>query len=104
AADSGWGNGVTVGTLALSVALLAGFFLWETRAAHPMMPVRVIRDRNRGGAYLVMLTVGASLFGIFSFVTYFVQQVRHFSTLKPGFAFLPIALTIGVVSQLMTTL
>ncbi len=104
AADSGWGNGVTVGTLALSVVLLASFFLWETKARHPMMPVRVIRDRNRGGAYLVMLIVGAGMFGMFYFVTYFVQQVMHFSTLKAGFAFLPIAATIGIVSQLMTTL
>ena len=69
-----------------------------------MLPLRVIQDRNRGGAYLVMLIVGAALFGMFYFVTFFVQGVMGFSALRTGFAFLPVAFVIGITSQAMTKL
>ena len=67
-----------------------------------MLPLRVVRDRNRGGAYLVMLIVGAGMFGMFYFVTFFVQQVMRFSALRAGFAFLPVAFVIVITSQAMT--
>ncbi|WP_375492325.1 DHA2 family efflux MFS transporter permease subunit [uncultured Jatrophihabitans sp.] len=102
AANDGWSNSITVGVLVAAGVLLIAFFLWETRAADPMLPVRVIADRNRGGAYLVMLIVGAAMFGMFYFVTFFIQQVMHFSALRAGFAFLPVAFIIGVTSQIMT--
>ncbi len=104
AASDGWSNGETVATFAVAIVLLVGFFLWETKASDPMMPVRVIRDRNRGGSYLVMLIVGAGMFGMFYFVTFFVQQVMQFSALRTGFAFLPVAFVIGITSQAMTKL
>jgi EmrB/QacA subfamily drug resistance transporter len=104
AAQHGWGNGTTIGVLVSAVVLLAAFFTWETMAPDPMLPLRVVLDRNRGGAYLVMLIVGAGMFGMFYFVTFFVQQVMHFSALRAGFAFLPVAFVIGITSQLMTKL
>jgi EmrB/QacA subfamily drug resistance transporter len=104
AAQHGWSNGVTVAVLCAAVVLLAAFFVWETMAPDPMLPMRVVLDRNRGGAYLVMLIVGAGMFGMFYFVTFFVQQVMHFSALRAGFAFLPVAFVIGVTSQVMTKL
>ncbi|MEP6598408.1 MAG: DHA2 family efflux MFS transporter permease subunit [Actinomycetota bacterium] len=100
----GWGDPVTVMTLAAGVILLVSFFIWEMRSPDPMMPIRVVADRNRGGAYLVMLIVGAGMFGMFYFVTFFVQQVMGFSPLRSGFAFLPVAFVIGITSQVMTKL
>lgn len=104
AASSGWGNSTTLSAMIAGVVLLALFFGYETRARDPMLPVRVVGDRNRGGSYLVMLIVGAAMFGMFYFVTYFIQQVMHFSTLRTGIAFLPVAAMIGVTSQIMTKL
>ena len=60
------------------------FVLWQTRSDEPMMPLHVVLDRNRGGSYLVMLIVGAAMFGMFYFVTFFVQQVIGFSALRVG--------------------
>ncbi len=104
AANHGWAKPTTLVTLIGGVVLLIVFFLWETRANDPMLPMRVVEDRNRGGAYLVMLIVGAGMFGMFYFVTFFVQGVMEFSALRTGFAFLPVAFTIGITSQVMTRL
>ena len=104
AANDGWGNAITVLTLGGGVVLLVLFFYVETRIADPMLPMRVVLDRNRGGSYLVMLIVGAGMFGMFYFVTFFVQQVMRFSPLRAGFAFLPVAFMIGITSQVMTKL
>ena len=78
---------------------------WETRAKNPMLPLRVVLDRNRGGSYLTFLLVGAGLFAMFLFLTYYFQINLGYSPLKAGFAFLPfsvgIILTAGVVAQLL---
>jgi len=104
-AHSGWGNAETSAIFAAAVVLLVGFVLYEAfGAAEPMMPMRIFEERNRAGTYLVMLVVGAGMFGMFYFVTFFVQGVRDYSALKTGFAFLPIALVIGVVAQLVAKL
>jgi EmrB/QacA subfamily drug resistance transporter len=104
AATDGWRNGITLFTLIGGVVTLIAFFGYQGKAKDPMLPLRVVRDRNRGGAYLVMLIVGAGMFGMFYFVTFFVQQVMQFSPLRTGFAFLPVAFVIGITSQLMTKL
>ena len=65
-----------------------------------MMPLRTFRNRNRSGAYIVMLIIGAAMFGMFFFVTYFVQLVLGYSALKSGLAFLPVAFTIGTAAQI----
>jgi EmrB/QacA subfamily drug resistance transporter len=101
-AHSGWGNAETFAVFAAAVVLLVGFVYYEARVVRePMMPMRIFENRNRGGAYLVMFVVGAAMFGMFYFVTFFVQGVRDYSALKSGFAFLPVAATIGVVSQVV---
>lgn len=104
AANHGWSKPLTMLSLIGGVVLMIAFFLWQARAKDPMLPLRVIADRNRGGAYLVMLIVGAALFGMFYFVTFFVQGVMGFSALRTGFAFLPVAFVIGITSQAMTKL
>jgi EmrB/QacA subfamily drug resistance transporter len=102
AANDGWNNTITIGTFAAAAIFLSSFFFWELRAPDPMLPMRVILDRNRGGAYAVMLVFGAGMFGMFYFVTFFVQQVIGFSPLQAGFAFLPVAFVIGATSGAMT--
>ena len=108
AQTDGWGASVTVGLLAAAAVLLVSFILIELRAEAPLLPMRVILDRNRGGAYLSSLLLGMGLFGVFLFLTYYFQGTLHYSALKTGFAFLPfaagIALAAGLASQLLPRL
>jgi predicted MFS family arabinose efflux permease len=78
--------------------LLAGFVVIEARSAHALMPLRIFASRSRSGAYLVTLLIGTALFGLFFFLTIFVQTVLGYSALKTGIAFLPLAVTIVVIS------
>ncbi len=107
-AVKGWGDSSTITFLVLAVVLLAAFVVWERRAKNPMLPLRIVLDRNRGGSYLIFLFVGAGLFAMFLFLTYYFQINLGYSPLKAGFAFLPfsagIILTAGVVAQLLPRL
>jgi EmrB/QacA subfamily drug resistance transporter len=104
----GWTAGSTVFFLLLAIVLLVGFVFWETRAKNPMLPLRIVLDRNRGGSYLTFMFVGAGLFAMFLFLTYYFQVNLGYSPLKSGFAFLPfsggIIVTAGVVAQLLPRL
>src|SRR6266702_4443398 len=84
AATHNWHTPSTYGFLAAGVALLVVFAAWQGRAAHPLLPPRVVLDRNRGGAYLSMLIGTAGLFGIFLFLTYYLQQTLGYSPLVTG--------------------
>jgi EmrB/QacA subfamily drug resistance transporter len=99
---AGWSGAVTLGPLAAGVALLAVFILLQARVAHPLLPLRVLADRNRGGAYLAIFTVGVSVFGMFLFVTYYLQQNLRFSAVEAGLAFLPMTVVLAVAAQLST--
>ena len=105
AARDGWNNGQTYLLFPLAIVLLIGFVLLEAFVVEdPMMPMRLF-NRSRSGAYLVMLIAGAGLFGMFYFLTYFVQQVMGFSALKAGVAFLVVPAVIavgsGIVAQIL---
>ena len=89
AGTHGWGAPLTLGLLAGALALGLGFVVTELRAAHPLLPMRVVLDRNRGGSYLASLLVGSAMLGTFLFLTYYFQGTLHYSALKTGFAFLP---------------
>ena len=89
AATDGWGAPLTVAMLVGAAALLITFVIIELRTPHPLLPLRVVLDRNRGGAYLAALLVGSAMLGTFLFLTYFFQGTLHYSALKTGFAFLP---------------
>jgi EmrB/QacA subfamily drug resistance transporter len=101
----GWLNGSTITLLIIAVVLLVAFVIWEQRASNPMLPLRIVLDRNRGGSYLTFLFVGAGLFAMFLFLTYYFQINLGYSPLKSGFAFLPfsggIIVTAGVIAQLL---
>jgi EmrB/QacA subfamily drug resistance transporter len=106
--DVGWTAGSTVVILVVSVLLLVAFVVWEQRVKNPLLPMRIALDRNRGGSYLVFLLVGAGLFAMFLFLTYYFQLTLGYSALKSGFAFLPfsggIIISAGIVSQLLPKL
>jgi EmrB/QacA subfamily drug resistance transporter len=87
---SHWGDGKVVIALAAGAVLLATFALVETRSRHALLPVRVLRQRDRLGANLIMLGVGTAIFGVFFFVNLFVQDVWGYSALRTGVAFLPL--------------
>jgi EmrB/QacA subfamily drug resistance transporter len=105
---SHWGDAQVLASLAASVVLLVSFVLIEMRTPHPLLPMRVLADRNRSGAYLIMLCVSTGLFGLFFFLTLFIQTVLGYSAIRSGIAYLPFAVGVvvasGLASQLMPRL
>jgi EmrB/QacA subfamily drug resistance transporter len=101
----GWLSVEVISCLVGAVILLVAFVLVELRSASPLMPMRVVLDRNRGGSYLASLLVFAGLFAMFLFLSYYFQYNLGYSALKSGIAFLPfsvgIIVTSGVVSALL---
>ena len=98
AQNHSWGSTTTVGFLAAGAALLAAFVAIQTRAAHPLMPLRVVLDRNRGGSFLALGIVGLGTFGVFLFLTYYLQQIQHYSPSRTGIAFLPLSALVIIVA------
>jgi EmrB/QacA subfamily drug resistance transporter len=86
---SHWGDAKVIASLTAAVVLLATFAVIETRSADPLLPIRVLRSRDRSGAYLIALCVGTALIGMFFFLTLFIQDVWGYSPLKTGVAYLP---------------
>ena len=103
--DLGWTAPQTLISLGAAVVLLAGFVWRERLSPAPLLPLRILQDRNRAGAYIVGLLVGAGLFAVFLFLTYFLQIVQHYTPIKAGLAFLPFSAGIivgaGIGSQLV---
>jgi len=99
AALHSWSATSTWAFLAAGVVLLVVFAYWQTRATHPLLPPRVVLDRNRGGAYLAILIVGAGMFGIFLFLTYYMQVSLGYSPVVSGLAFLPMVGCIAVAAN-----
>ena len=103
---SHWGDTKVIVSLVASVVLLVAFGFIEVRSKHALVPMRVLRNRNRTGAYLIMLCVGTALFGMFFFLTVFVQSVWGYSALGTGIAYLPMITMVmvasGIASQLVS--
>lgn len=105
ATEHGWTDSSTLGFIGLAVVLLAIFFIIEQRTSHPLLPMAVLRNRNRGGAYLTSFLLGAGLFAMFLFLTFFFQGILHFKPLESGLLFLPfsagVIISAGIASQLL---
>jgi EmrB/QacA subfamily drug resistance transporter len=105
AAVDGWDAAATLGFIGAGVVLLAVFVVIELKTPHPLLPMRILLDRNRGGAYLTSLLIGAGLFGAFLFLTLYFQIVLDYKPLEAGLASLPVTLGVliaaGTASQLM---
>jgi len=97
----GWGATATVVALIASPLLLTAFVLIERRVEHPLLPLHVVWDRTRGGAYSALLLAGAGLLATFLFLTYFVQRTLAFSPLKTGLAFLPLTIVLVITSTVV---
>ncbi|MEP9395017.1 MFS transporter [Gordonia sp. VNK1] len=89
AAEEGWGDTGTIICLVAAVVLLVAFVAWQARSPHPLLPLRVVADRARGGAYLSVGLATIAMFGSFLFLTLYMQVVHHYSPLSAGVAFLP---------------
>ena len=98
---SHWGDTRVVASLTASALLLAVFVIIEARSPYALMPLRILANRSRSGAYLIMLALATAMFGIFFFLSIFVQNVLGYSALRSGVAFLPLAGTIVVVSGIV---
>jgi EmrB/QacA subfamily drug resistance transporter len=101
---SHWGDAKVVAALAAGAAALVAFVFIEARTRHPLLPLRLLRDRNRVGANLMSLGAGTTLFGVFFFLTLFVQDVWGYSPLRAGLAFLPLTVAVLVTSIASTRL
>lgn len=105
ASEEGWTDPLTLGSFGAAVVLLGVFIAIESRSRQPITPLALFRDRNRAGTYTMMLCLSAAIFGMFFFLTLFVQDVLDFSPLRAGLAFLPvsvvIAISAGLASQLL---
>jgi EmrB/QacA subfamily drug resistance transporter len=105
AAENGWVSTITLTCLGVAALFLIAFVIIEVKTTHPLLPMRVILERNRGGSFLASFMVGAGLLGMFLFLTYYFQGNLGYSALKSGFAFLPfsagIILAAGASSKLL---
>jgi len=99
----GWDETATIVALAGGVCLLALFVWIEAHAAHPLLPLRVVLDRERGGSYLAIGISGAGMFGVFLFLTYYLQQTLHFTPIETGLSFLPMSAAIITTATTATT-
>ncbi|MET7365793.1 MFS transporter [Streptomyces sp. NPDC005566] len=105
ASEDGWSDSLTIGSFLAALLFLGLFLAVESRSKQPITPLKMFRDRNRAGTYGMMLSLAAAMFGMFFFLTLFVQNILDFSPLQAGLAFLPISVVIaisaGIASQLL---
>ncbi len=100
AASHGWGDRMALAAFAAAAVLLTAFLVNESRAVQPITPLRLFADRGRAGSYLTRLLLVAGMFGMFYFLTQFVQDILGFSPLEAGFSFLPMTAALFAVSRL----
>jgi EmrB/QacA subfamily drug resistance transporter len=96
AEEEGWGAWQSITLFTAAIMLLSTFVLSQTRVAHPLMPLRIITDRDRGGSYLSIALGMAANFTQFLFLTFYLQQVLGFTPLATGFAFLPLVISLVI--------
>ncbi|MFJ5119897.1 MFS transporter [Kitasatospora sp. NPDC088548] len=98
AVTRGWGNGLVLSALALGAVLLVVFVLVEKRTRHALLPLHIVADRNRGGAALSIGLTMIGMYGLFLFLTYYLQVIKHFSPVLSGLSFLPMTVSIVATS------
>ncbi len=103
AETSSWSDRITILALAVSVVLLSGFVALERRVAHPLLPLHIVWDRARGGAYATIALAGSAVFAVFLFLTYYMQQNLGYSPLTTGLGFLPMTAMIVLTATTVQT-
>jgi EmrB/QacA subfamily drug resistance transporter len=104
AEQHGWRAPSTWGFLVVGAALAVAFVVWQTRAEHPLLPLRIVLDRDRGGSFLAMFITGVGMFGVFLFLTYYLQTTLDYSPVSTGLAFLPMVAALMITAALSTTM
>ncbi|MCW5250773.1 MULTISPECIES: MFS transporter [unclassified Streptomyces] len=94
----GWTAPLVLALFAAALVLLAAFVWWQTRAPMPLLPLHIIRDRNRAGCFLTMMLAVIGMFGLFLFMTYYLQVILEYSPVRTGLAFLPMTIAIVIGS------
>ncbi|GAA1700898.1 MFS transporter [Microbacterium sediminicola] len=102
AETDGWDSPWAWGSLVAAGALLVAFVFWQHAARHPLLPLPVVVDRNRGAAFISVLITGAGMFGVFLFVTYYFQLTLGYSPMETGVGFLPMIVMLVIAAQLST--
>jgi EmrB/QacA subfamily drug resistance transporter len=97
-----WGHPLTIAMLSAAVVLLGSFFAVERRVEHPLLPLRVLADRTRGGAFAAIGMAGIAMFALFLFLTYYLQRTLGFSPIQTGLAFLPMSAAIIVTANMVS--
>ncbi|GAA2152515.1 MFS transporter [Nocardioides koreensis] len=103
-ADYGWDHPTTIVSLLLGVVLLAVFARIESRVEHPLLPMRILRNRTRAASFVAMMLAPAAMFAMFFFLSLFIQQIVGYSPLHAGFAFLPFSFGIVIGAGLASNL
>jgi predicted MFS family arabinose efflux permease len=104
AATAGWADTLTLAALGTAAAGLTAFVITERRAAHPVTPLRLFASAQRSASYVARLLLVAGMFGMFFFVSQFLQDVLGFSPIRAGLAFLPMTVLVFAVSRLASRL
>jgi EmrB/QacA subfamily drug resistance transporter len=103
AESGGWSSAATVGPIIFGILAIMAFALIESRVSHPLLPLRVVLDRTRGGSYFAIAIVGAGLFAVFLFLSYFMAQTLGFSPIEDGLGFLPMIFSLTATTVLLGT-
>lgn len=103
AAVDGWGATSTIVPLVLAAVLLSLFVMVERRAAHPILPLGVLLDRRRGASYLTILLLAIGMFGVFLFLTYYLEEIAGYTAVRAGLAFIPLTVSVVMASILTNT-
>jgi EmrB/QacA subfamily drug resistance transporter len=103
AETAGWSDALTIAFLVVAGVLLTSFVVIQRRVKNPLLPLRIVLDRNRGGAYLSMFAAAAGMFAVFLFLTYYLQASLGYSAIKTGLAFLPMTGSLIVVASVAST-
>jgi EmrB/QacA subfamily drug resistance transporter len=104
AETDGWADTLTITFLIAAAVLLVVFVALQRRLEHPLLPLRIVLDRNRGGAYLAMFASSAGLFAVFLFLTYYLQRTQGYSAVRTGVAFLPMTAMIVLTASIGSTI
>jgi EmrB/QacA subfamily drug resistance transporter len=103
AETDGWGEPVTIGFLAAAGVLLLAFLALQRRVRHPLLPLAVVADRNRGASFVAIATAGAGIFALFLFLTFYFQRTKGMSAFETGLAFLPLSAAIIAAATAVST-
>jgi predicted MFS family arabinose efflux permease len=98
ASVDGWSSADVLSAFAAAAVLLSVFVVLQTKVANPLLPMRIVADRNRAGSFLCIMLAIIANYGIFLFLTYFLQTIEHYSPVRTGFAFLPLMVVNGLAA------